>query len=160
MLPEIPAGLGERLQVGVELAAAFGAGIVAPDERLKHTAGKGASCFKNTGAFSEEEMFEAAHALHGDPNVSDGPATQVTMSTESLTVATIVDEYLVLQFPRNLAADDVEVVVQSSGDLAIWVGAGMVLVEEINHGDGSATLRYRSAVPYDQLPPRPFIDCT
>ena len=96
------------------------------------------------------------YALHGNPNVSDAPAIQVTMSTVSLTVATIVDEYLVLQFPRNLASDDVEVVVQSSGNLVTWEGAGMVLVEEINHGDGSATLRYRSAVPYDHLPSASF----
>ena len=52
-------------------------------------------------------------------------------------------------FPRNLAADDAEIVLEVSQDLQIWNPATAVLgaPEETHVGDGTLTYTYRTPVP-------------
>ena len=64
--------------------------------------------------------------------------------------------YLTFTFRRNLAADDIAFAPQISSDLVNWFSgpAYVVFVSEDNHGDGSATLLYRSAAPYNSAVPQ------
>ncbi|MFT5407444.1 MAG: hypothetical protein ACI9NC_000149, partial [Verrucomicrobiales bacterium] len=83
--------------------------------------------------------------------------SDASSSTDSLPVAdqqTLLiggsdDDYLTLSFTMNLGADDVSHLVELSDDLNTWrSGPGVVdFFSRTNHGDGSATLIYRSASP-------------
>jgi hypothetical protein len=59
--------------------------------------------------------------------------------------------YLTISFRRNLAADDVRFTVEASNDMVNWNGDNnhVVFVSKTTHEDGTATLVYRSAQPYD-----------
>jgi hypothetical protein len=94
------------------------------------------------------------YAMGGDPNVPDGHLSQLTASRMMIEVADMVDEYLTISFRRNLAADDVEMAPQTTTNFSTWIDASadFLLVSETNHGDGSAILLYRSALPLDQMP--------
>ena len=98
------------------------------------------------------------YVVAGDPNVPDAGPSPFAISTMSFEVAGVVDEYLAFPVRKNLAADDVEMTPQTSPDLVNWDDASgdLVLVEETNHGDGSASLLYRSARPRNQLPTSSF----
>jgi len=94
------------------------------------------------------------YGLGGDPDLADSDKTNFILSTRSIDVGGVVDGYLMFVIPRNLAADDVDITPQNSTDLQVWTDASadMVFMEESNHGDGTASLLYRSALPSDQLP--------
>jgi hypothetical protein len=98
------------------------------------------------------------YIVAGDPNVPDGGPPQLAISTMLFDVAGVVDEYLAFSVRKNLAADDVEMISQTSTNLVNWDDASgdLVLIEETNHGNGSAILLYRSALPRDQLPTSSF----
>ncbi len=89
-----------------------------------------------------------------DPGVADTSAGLMGVGSDLLEVGGFVDRYLTLALRRNLAADDVAMTPQSSLALGAWgdATAELVFVSETNHGDGTATLLYRSVVPIDQLP--------
>jgi hypothetical protein len=94
------------------------------------------------------------YAMSGNPNVPDAHLSQLTTSKMLLEAEAVANEYLTVSFRRNLAADDVEITPQSSTNLSTWIDASadFILVSETNHGDGFATLLYRSALPLDQMP--------
>ena len=68
---------------------------------------------------------------------------------QNLTVDAIPNDYLTISFTLDLAADDVQHAVEISSDLSAWAsGPGNVeFVSRTNHGDGTATMVYRSADP-------------
>lgn len=98
------------------------------------------------------------YIVAGDPNVPDAGPPQFAISTMLFDVAGVADEYLAFSVRKNLAADDVEMIPQTSTNLVNWDDASgdLVLIEETNHGNGSASLLYRSALPRDQLPTSSF----
>ncbi|MGI9242528.1 MAG: lamin tail domain-containing protein, partial [Verrucomicrobiales bacterium] len=57
---------------------------------------------------------------------------------------------LVVQVQKNQGADDVQLVLEMSGDLATWIPSPeeMVLVSDTNNGDGTATLVYESGIGF------------
>ena len=59
------------------------------------------------------------------------------------------DNYLRLDFRRNLAADGVNFTAQRSADLATWAGdaSAVTYVGTHNNGDGTATVTFRSTQP-------------
>ena len=59
------------------------------------------------------------------------------------------DNYLRLDFRRNLAADGVNFTAQRSADLATWAGdaSAVTYVGTLNNGDGTATVTFRSTQP-------------
>ena len=57
--------------------------------------------------------------------------------------------YLEFVFPRNLGADGVILTPQHSTDLSGWSAAGIVYVNTVNKGDGTALVTYRSASPIE-----------
>lgn len=98
------------------------------------------------------------YIVAGDPDVPDATGSQFTISTMLFELGGVEVEYVAFSVRKNLAADDVEMIPQTSTDLLNWIDAraDLVFVEEINHGDGSANLLYRSALPLSQLPSNPF----
>jgi len=94
----------------------------------------------------------AEYAMAGDPNIPDA-ASSPSIGMMAIKVGAATDAYPTLTIRKNLAADDVEMVVQKSDDLSNWTDAGdsIVLVEERNRGDGSADLVFRTGLPLDQL---------
>jgi hypothetical protein len=59
------------------------------------------------------------------------------------------DDYLLLNYRRNLAADDVIYLVEVSPDLVTWnSGTGIVeYLSEVHQGDGTSIVTYRSSTP-------------
>jgi hypothetical protein len=74
------------------------------------------------------------------------------------TVGGVTSPYLEFAFPRNLAADGVTYIPLLSADLATWSSAptDVVYVGTHNNGDGTATVRYRSAQPFSAAGPQEF----
>ena len=70
-------------------------------------------------------------------------------AVEFLDFGTGPEGYFTISHQRNVAADDVEFVVQVSGDFVNWrTGPGNVeFVRAVNNGDGTETVTYRSSVP-------------
>ena len=58
-------------------------------------------------------------------------------------------EYAVITLRRDLGADDVSILPERSTDLADWQSGPLhcVFLGEVNHGDGTATLSWRSSAP-------------
>lgn len=59
----------------------------------------------------------------------------------------MADEYSVISFTRNLAADDVVCVVEVSLDLVFWSALDAEFVSSVNNGDGTSTEVYRAIEP-------------
>ncbi|MGI9239658.1 MAG: CotH kinase family protein, partial [Verrucomicrobiales bacterium] len=92
---------------------------------------------------------------------SDGDGT--SFSLPAITVAAtdvggVIADYLIYEFEINLAAEGVDYELQSGDDLLAWsdATAGFVLVSTTNHGDGTATVRYRSEATFPTASPRTF----
>ena len=83
-----------------------------------------------------------------DPLRKD-PGTGIEVSIEPLEVAGNVDDYLVLRFARNLAADGVILRAELSGDLVNWQSGPTALVFQGRErlGPSRENLVFRSAVP-------------
>ena len=77
----------------------------------------------------------------------------------AFTVAGVTQNYLRLDYRRNLSADGVHYAVLYSTDLSTWVGDTTVVtyVGTHNNGDGTATVTYRSTQPADAAHPRMFL---
>ena len=65
--------------------------------------------------------------------------------------------YLEFSFPRNLWADGVLYSAEHSTSLTGWDPAGLVYLETHNNGNGTATVKYRSADPVDSNTIRSFL---
>ena len=65
---------------------------------------------------------------------------------EAVTINDLKQDHLVITFQRDLAADDVDLSVEISRDCTIWMGGhgSVEFVSQINQGDGSAIVKYRS----------------
>jgi len=95
------------------------------------------------------------HALGtSDSDGSEGPSN-LAVSIETLTVDGVENSYATISFQRNIAADDVNVWVETGSDLEGWsTGAShSVLVSQTNHGNGLSTVKYRAASPYNDSSP-------
>ena len=93
-------------------------------------------------------------------NMGSASSRNVPVTTIApFTVATVTQNYLKLDYRRNLAADGVQYSVLYSADLATWLGdAGSVTyVGTHNNGDGTATVTHRSTQPADAAHPRMFL---
>lgn len=91
------------------------------------------------------------HALGtSDANGGEGHP-EIQIGVESLTVADLEGSYVTITFQRRVAADDVEIRVETGTDLSGWNSgdAHAVFVSQINHGNGLSTVKYRSAQPFD-----------
>ena len=80
-------------------------------------------------------------------------------SVAPFTVGAVTQNYLKLDYRRNLAADGVHYTVQCSPDLVIWLSdaASVTYVGTHNNGDGTATVTWRSTQPADAAHPRLFL---
>jgi len=90
----------------------------------------------------------AEYGLGTSPSTPDWNR-QPTAGTESFLIGEASSPYLTIRFRRRLGADDVVYDIESSATLEAtpWLGGAGVLVSETNHGDGTATMVYRSAQP-------------
>jgi hypothetical protein len=88
----------------------------------------------------------AEYGLASSPGVPDF-SRQPTTGTDSFLVGQVSGQYLTIRFRRRLGADDVVYDIESSPTLAAgpWSPGAGVLVSETNHGDGTATMVYRSS---------------
>jgi hypothetical protein len=93
-------------------------------------------------------------------NPADGSAARLpVLGSELFTVNAVTNRYLTFAFYRNLGADGITFEVQSSPDLAEWTDGGteMIYVSTQNHGDGTATVTYRSSTPIGASAPNHFL---
>jgi hypothetical protein len=82
----------------------------------------------------------------------DSPSTSELPTARPVTVEGAV--YRAIDIRRRLsAADDAELIVETSADLAVWA-ADAVYVGEINHSDGTATVTWRIPGPGASSPRR------
>lgn len=56
-----------------------------------------------------------------------------------------IGDFLTVTFRRNLTADDLDFVVETSNDLASWNEPELVFVSSFPNGDGTASVTYRSS---------------
>ena len=81
----------------------------------------------------------------------------VTIAPFSLLIGT--NNYLRMDYRRNLNADGVNFAVQLSVSLAAWSGdaSAVTYVGTHNNGDGTATVTWRSTLPVSTSPPQCFL---
>ena len=81
-------------------------------------------------------------------------------SIASFSLITGTDNYLRMDFRRNLAADGVNFTVQYSENLGTWAsdGSSVTYVGTHNNGDGTATVTYRSTLPISAARPKMFMN--
>jgi len=70
-------------------------------------------------------------------------ASQPEGAVEQLNVGGVLSSYLVFRCRRYIPADGIGFSVEISDDLGTWSGS-VILMGEENHGDGTATVTYRS----------------
>lgn len=115
-----------------------------------------------TGIAGDDADGDSLPALveHGfggsDGNFGDAALPVAGVSTLDLGAG--AEDYLTITYQENLAADDVSIAVEMSDDHQIWAaGPGKVeFVSRSNNGDGTATVVYRSAMPFS-IKPRQFL---
>jgi hypothetical protein len=97
------------------------------------------------------------YATGSNPANAASTATQVC-TLAPYTVGGVTNTYLQFAFTRNLSADGVSFTVLMSEDLLSWSSApaDVVYVGTHNNGDGTATVTYRSAQPFDAAHPKVF----
>ena len=78
-------------------------------------------------------------------------SAQIQIGLESILVDDLEESYVTITFQRAVAADDVSIRVETATDLSQWNSgeAYVVLVSKMNHGNGLATVKYRSAAPFE-----------
>jgi len=130
------------------------------------TAAGGAPGSADGSTYAEWKMANGVPTPEVDPDLDDDgrsnfleyfegtapDSADVTLgsaSIETVNVGGVPDDYFVFRFRRNLAADDVTVTAELSGDLVVWEsGAGVVEFIGRERIDGSSeNLVYRSASP-------------
>ena len=97
----------------------------------------------------DDEVPALVEYVLGTSDADSSAQTQPTAKVENVAGATIPGDYLTLSFTIDLAADDAAYIVEYSDDLTTWLsGPGNVeFVSRTNHGDGTATMVYRSSSP-------------
>ncbi|MFT4547081.1 MAG: hypothetical protein ACI9MB_001027, partial [Verrucomicrobiales bacterium] len=97
----------------------------------------------------EDKVPAMIEYLLGTSDAIASAETLPTVLVQNLTVDAVPDDYLTIAFNLDLSADDVAYLVQLSNDLSAWIsGPSMIeFVSRTNHGDGTATMVYRSANP-------------
>jgi hypothetical protein len=84
--------------------------------------------------------------------------SSLQVGVESQSIEMVVDDYLVVSFRINLAAEGVRFGIESSGNLEQWgdAMADFVRISTTNRGDGTATVRYRSLTPWSAAESRDY----
>lgn len=72
-----------------------------------------------------------------------------TAGSSVLRASIVPGGILSVSFPKNLAAGDALISIELSADLTAWIPAGemLTLVQEVQNGDGTATLTYQTTEP-------------
>lgn len=65
-------------------------------------------------------------------------------------------EHLAIEFRINLAAVGIFYTLQTSADLSDWDAANLIHLSTTNNGDGTATLKYQSTTPTNELSGKNF----
>jgi hypothetical protein len=83
----------------------------------------------------------------GSPLVLNS-TTLPSLAPEQLDVGAGLQNYAVFEYAIRSGLNDVNIAVETSSDLATWMSPGeMVFLEQIDHGDGTLTVRYRTSDP-------------
>ena len=93
-------------------------------------------------------------------NMGSAASRNVPVTTVApFTVAAGTQNFLKIDYRRNLSADGVQYTVLYSTDLTNWVSDtnAVTYVGTHNNGDGTATVTYRSTQPADAAHPRMFL---
>ena len=87
----------------------------------------------------------------GTSDASSASRTTPRMVVEPIQVGQSTADHLVFEFQLNLAADEVQFIIESCPDLLSWADAAgdFVLLSTANNGDGTALARYRSVNPFE-----------
>jgi hypothetical protein len=103
-----------------------------------------------------KDFFEYATGSSQTNAASRNPPT---ISIAPFSVLGVTDNYLRLQFRRNLAADGVNFTPQLGSDLVDWASDSTALtyVSTVNNGEGTATVTYRSTQPVPAAGPKAFM---
>jgi len=90
------------------------------------------------------------HALGGDDN-DPANAPFPKGSVESLEIDGVIADYLLIRIKRDLNVEDVILRAEISSDLINWQSdaAAVVLVDEVDNGDDSSTLTFRTSQAVD-----------
>ena len=118
---------------------------------------------KTTLTFASWKLANGVVNDNGDPDLdgltnlmeyafASSPAASSTsplpdVGVQPFTVGVAQENYLVIRFTRALGADDLEFIVENSSNLSAWATTGVILAGEVNNGDGTATMTYRSLNP-------------
>ena len=104
------------------------------------------------------KIFE--HAL-GTSDDDPGDANAIfSTAVQSLRVDGSTDDYFTITFQRDLTADDVALAPEITTGFVDWSGDAMdvTLVSELNQGDGTALVTYRTTQPVpDPAQPQAFV---
>ncbi len=92
----------------------------------------------------------------GNPQNSPGTTNRPGASLQTFTVATVTSPYLTFSYRRNDAADGVNYTVQLSNNLTSWASdaSAVVYVATVANGDGTSTVIYRAAQPFNAATPQ------
>ena len=107
-----------------------------------------------TGNAGDDLDLDGDHALIEyamGANDGDGGSQRLpTGRLELMEVEGVVAEYVVFEFTKNLAASGLTFSIECSTDITCWtnVSEGFLYLSITNHGDGTATVRYRSVNPF------------
>ena len=103
------------------------------------------------GADADGDGFTALleYGLGANDAAAGDAVAFATGALESFPIGANLETFLTIHFRRNLLAQNlVSLQPEVSLDLATWTGGdALVLVSETDHGDGTATVTYRSAAP-------------
>lgn len=96
------------------------------------------------------------YALGASDGLAGDAAALTTGELASFPEVAGTDTFFVFRFRRNLLAQNIlSLQPEVSGDLATWSGGDtLVRVGEQDHGDGTATVTYRSTAPVGGAPPQ------
>jgi CotH kinase protein/Fn3 associated/Lamin Tail Domain/F5/8 type C domain/Chitobiase/beta-hexosaminidase C-terminal domain len=120
----------------------------------------------DAGTYAAWKLANSISDDHGDPD-RDGltnfgefamGTSHNSPSTDALPTARLLDvdgiAYRAIDIRRSLAAaDEAELIIETSGDLTTWT-ADAVYAGEINNSDGTATVTWRTAQPFSTTPRR------
>jgi hypothetical protein len=83
----------------------------------------------------------------GSPLVLNS-TTLPSLAPEQLDVGGGLQDYAVFEYAIRSGLNDVNIAVETSSDLATWTSPGeIVFLEQVDHGDGTLTVRYRTSNP-------------
>jgi uncharacterized delta-60 repeat protein len=109
-----------------------------------------------SGMFADPDHDGAVNLLEYAMGTSPTNASSVPRVTGGFWPVPGSPQYFTLSYRQNLAATDVSFVVQVSSNLVTWLEgpAYTTLVDVVNNGDGTQTVRQRSNVPVGSVSPQ------